>query len=123
MSERRKTCHICGTPFTTKGNGGKHYYCPECAALKETRKYTENEIAQIIWRRHLDERGNQKAIATIEGWARRVGMHYGQYVGRYGARPPELACPRRMRRYEANYEKPVHPWAGKTAKKTENGPR
>lgn len=107
---KRKTCRICGTAFTVRGNGGKNYYCPECAKLKEARKYTEEEIAQIVWRRQLDARGNQKAISTIEGWARKVGMHYGQYVGRYGANPPEIACPRRLRRYAAEYKRPVHGW-------------
>ena len=110
---RERTCLICGTLYHPSGS--KQKYCPECAKLKSAGKYTEREIRIMVQTQRIQGRGNQSAIAEIESWAREIGMHYGQYVGRYGARPPEVVCPKRLAQYRALYTRPTHGWKAKKA--------
>ena len=78
--------------------------------MKATKDMSVSEREQDEWLRGWRKRGNQKEIAKIEGWARKAGMHYGQYVALFGEKAPEEACSARLIEQKAISGKPVHGW-------------
>ena len=78
--------------------------------VKATKDMSVTEREQEEWMREWRKRGNQKEIAKIEGWARQVGMHYGQYVALFGEKEPEEACPALLAEKRAIAVTPTHGW-------------
>ena len=69
MSLKTKTCKICGKEYHPQNSSQK--FCSE--------KCRNPKLAKEV-----EQAKRMSALAEIEAKARALGMHYGEYVAKYG---------------------------------------